>query len=296
MTLIPPIPSASVGSTSGGGLLDSIKGAMGGVGGAAAPTSPDGSIGLFDGVGKRALIGGAIGAGVGFLPFIPGGPILGGIMGALGGVAMGVFSNWRTMNAIREENAATLAAMGVQVNDPVVQQALRDGNVEQLMQMTVQQGGGAAGQAPVQQSAAQGPVQQAVQSPVYAYGGGDLLAAAAAAPAAAVDPASQPATSGVAEIAPAQAGIAPAPSLAPSAPPAAIDAASNPSDAGIAPAQAPTADGPAATTVAAAAATATPEQLAQTLQVLQAQIDQLRSLLAAMEERAAERERLAAAA
>ncbi|MCW2949182.1 MAG: hypothetical protein JWN41_195, partial [Thermoleophilia bacterium] len=137
MTIIPPVAAVNVGASTGGGIIDSIKAAVGM--GSPSPTqtpgqtsSGDGSVGLFDGVGKKALIGGAAGAVLGFLPFIPGGPILGGIVGALGGAAMGVFGNWRKMQAIKAENQATLAAMGVQTNDPNVQQMLQAGKVDQL--------------------------------------------------------------------------------------------------------------------------------------------------------------------
>lgn len=151
ITTLPPVAAVNVGASTGGGIIDTIKGlipGMGGAAGGAAPTQTkgDGSVGLFDGVGLKALIGGAAGAAIGFIPIIPGGPILGGIVGALGGAALGVFSNWRKMQAIKAENQATIAAMGVQTSDPVVQQMMATGDVSQLaayaqQQAAVQQGG-----------------------------------------------------------------------------------------------------------------------------------------------------------
>ncbi len=143
MTIIPPVAGINVGHSTGGGLLDTFKNAISGITGGSTSTtqtttqtsSGDGSVGLFDGVLSKALIGGALGAGVGFLPFIPGGPVLGGIVGALGGAALGVFSNWQKQQKIRTENEATLAAMGVQVDDPEIQAVLKSGNVSQLIPM-----------------------------------------------------------------------------------------------------------------------------------------------------------------
>lgn len=159
MTVIPPVAAVQAGHSVGGGLIDSFKAMLPGASGSATQTTTqapagDGSVGLFDGVGKKALLGGAAGAALGFLPFIPGGPILGGIVGALGGAAMGVFGNWRKMEALKAENAATLAAMGVQVDDPVVQQMLKSGNVDQLQAYAQQQA--------AQRSAQQGGVTQGV--------------------------------------------------------------------------------------------------------------------------------------
>jgi hypothetical protein len=158
MMISSPVAAAQAGQASGGGLLSTLTG--GAVGGSAAPaqtSSGDGSVGLFDGVLKKALISGGLGAALGFIPFIPGGPVLGGIMGALGGAAMGVFSNWRKMQAIKQENQATIAALGVQADDPQVQKILQSGDVSQLIPLMQQQGAGVQ-QGGVTQS---GAVQQA---------------------------------------------------------------------------------------------------------------------------------------
>jgi hypothetical protein len=133
MTVISPIASVQAGTAHGGGFLDSIKSAIGMPTSQTTQQTGDGSVGLFDGVLKKALMGGAVGAAAGFLPFIPGGPVLGGIVGALGGAAMGVFTNWRKQTQIKQENEAMLAALGVQTSDPNVQQILKSGNVEQLI-------------------------------------------------------------------------------------------------------------------------------------------------------------------
>lgn len=164
MTMIPPISGVQVGAASGGGLIDTFKGMVGGAGasgGAPTQTAPkdDGSVGLFDGVLKKALIGGAAGAAIGFIPFIPGGPVLGGILGALGGAAMGLFGNYTKMQKIKQENAAMIAAMGVQTNDPRVQQALLSGDAQTLMALQQQAMAGQAGAGVVQQGGA-GVVQQ----------------------------------------------------------------------------------------------------------------------------------------
>jgi hypothetical protein len=149
MMVSPPVAGVNAGYSAGGGLLDSFKAAVGGATGQTGQTAQvdpgpkgDGSVGLFDGVLKKALFGGAAGAAIGFIPFIPGGPILGGIVGALGGAAMGVFSNWSKQKQIKQENEAMLAAMGVQVDDPAIQQVLQSGNVSQLIPMmqSAQQG------------------------------------------------------------------------------------------------------------------------------------------------------------
>lgn len=138
MTIL-PTAATNVGTTSGGGLLDSFKNAMagasGGAGGAPAqaPKQSDGSVGLFDGVGKKALFGGIAGMGLGFLPFLPGGPILGGIVGAIAGAGWGMFKNYKEMKAIREENAAVLAAVGVQPQTQEQANALLSGNLAPLM-------------------------------------------------------------------------------------------------------------------------------------------------------------------
>lgn len=169
MTILPPVAGVQAGHSTGGGLLDSVKNMISGVTGgeAAAPgqvdpgPKGDGSVGLFDGVLKKALFGGAAGVAIGFLPFIPGGPILGGVLGALGGAAMGVFTNWTKMKQIKQENEATLAAMGVQVQQPEIQQVLQSGNVGQLIPMMQQAQGSTPGQSagqvldPTQQQAAE---------------------------------------------------------------------------------------------------------------------------------------------
>lgn len=167
--MIPPVAAAQAGAASGGGLLDKFK-EMTGAGsadasGTATQAAPkgDGSVGLFDGVFKKAAIGGILGAGVGFIPFIPGGPLLGGIVGALGGAAMGVFSNWRKMSAIKQENQAMLAAMGVQSDNPQVQQILQSGKVGDLIPL-MQQGGGVA-QGSVGQGTGSGAQTAAQQGP-----------------------------------------------------------------------------------------------------------------------------------
>jgi hypothetical protein len=147
MTVIPPVAATQAGYASGGGIIDTIKNAITG-GTTPSPAQGgakgDGSVGLFDGVLGKALIGGGVGALAGFLPFIPGGPILGGIVGALGGAAMGVFGNFMKMQTIKKENEAQLAALGVQVNDPAVQEILKSGNVEQLLPLVQQQQAGGA--------------------------------------------------------------------------------------------------------------------------------------------------------
>ncbi|MCW2927590.1 MAG: hypothetical protein JWM86_1558 [Thermoleophilia bacterium] len=163
MMVLPPVAGAHAGQATGGGLIDTFKSAMAGATGGAAGTSQtpppgprgDGSVGLFDGVLKKALISGALGVGMGFIPFLPGGPVLGGIVGALGGAAMGVFGNWMKMKQIKQENEAALAAMGVQADDPAVKQILQSGNVSQLIPLMTQQGATGA----VQQGAT-GAVQQ----------------------------------------------------------------------------------------------------------------------------------------
>lgn len=165
MMVSPPVAGMNVGQSAGGGLIDTFKntlaGITGGAGAAPGKVDPgpkgDGSVGLFDGVLKKALLGGAAGVAMGFIPFLPGGPVLGGIVGALGGAAMGVAGNWMKQKAIKQENEATLAAMGVQVQDPNIQQVLQTGNVGQLIPMmqSAQQGGvqqGSATQKPVTQS------------------------------------------------------------------------------------------------------------------------------------------------
>lgn len=173
MTILPPVAGVQAGHSTGGGLLDSVKNMISGgaAGGAPAQVDPgpkgDGSVGLFDGVLKKALFGGAAGAAIGFLPFIPGGPILGGALGALSGAAMGVFSNWTKMKAIKQENEAMLAAMGVQVQQPEIQQVLQSGNVGQLIPMMQQAQGTTTQVDPTQQQAAQQQAalaqQQAIQ-------------------------------------------------------------------------------------------------------------------------------------
>jgi hypothetical protein len=165
MMVSPPVAGVNVGHSAGGGLMDTFKNTIAGITGG-TPSTPgqvdpgpkgDGSVGLFDGVLKKALLGGAAGVAMGFIPFLPGGPVLGGIVGALGGAAMGVATNWMKQNQIKKENEATLAAMGVQVQDPNIQQVLQTGNVGQLIPMmqSAQQGGvqqGAATQMPVTQT------------------------------------------------------------------------------------------------------------------------------------------------
>lgn len=182
MMVLPPVAAAQAGQASGGGLLDSFRNATGGAGAAPPPASADGSVGLFDGVLKKAAFGGVAGAAMGFIPFIPGGPLLGGIVGALGGAALGMFTNWRKMQAIKAENEAILAAMGVQTNDPQVKQILQSGNVSQLLPL-MQQG------AATQQAATQtGPVQQVTeQQQAAAIAQGQLPTA--------VDPSTAPAQS-----------------------------------------------------------------------------------------------------
>ncbi|MCW2961337.1 MAG: hypothetical protein JWM90_1724 [Thermoleophilia bacterium] len=163
MTVIPPVAATQAGYASGGGIIDNIKGMFTG---GAAPTQAgpkgDGSVGLFDGVVGKALIGGGIGAVAGFLPFIPGGPILGGIVGALGGAAMGVFGNFMKMQTIKKENEAQLAALGVQTADPQVQQILQSGNVSQLLPLME---GQSAAQTPTTQTTTQTGTQTGTQGP-----------------------------------------------------------------------------------------------------------------------------------
>lgn len=173
MTILPPVAGVQAGHSSGGGLLDSVKNMISGGTAGAAPGQVDpgprgdGSVGLFDGVLKKALFSGAIGVGMGFLPFIPGGPILGGVLGAIGGAAMGVFSNWTKMKAIKTENEAMLAAMGVQVQQPEIQKVLQSGQVGQLIPMMQQAQGTTTQVDPTQQQAAQQQAalaqQQAIQ-------------------------------------------------------------------------------------------------------------------------------------
>jgi hypothetical protein len=129
----------------------------------------DGSVGLFDGVLKKALFSGAIGVGMGFLPLIPGGPIIGGVLAALGGAAMGVFSNWTKMKAIKQENEAMLAAMGVQTQAPEIQQVLQSGNVSQLIPM-MQSAQGATQVDPTQQQAAEQQAALVAQQQAIAQG------------------------------------------------------------------------------------------------------------------------------
>jgi len=142
MTVIPPFAAVQAGHTSGGGFLSNLTGGLTGgaaAGGTTGPTQAvpgpkgDGSVGLFDGVLKKAFVGGAAGAVFGFI--LPGGPVLGGIMGALSGAAMGMFSNWSKMKSIKTENEATMAALGVQSQDPNIKQVLQSGNVQQLIPM-----------------------------------------------------------------------------------------------------------------------------------------------------------------
>jgi hypothetical protein len=147
MMISSPVAAAQAGHASGGGLLSTLTGGLvGGSPASATQVDPgphgDGSVGLFDGVFKKALISGGIGAAIGFIPFIPGGPVLGGIMGALSGAAMGVFSNWRKQQQIKQENQAMIAALGVQANDPQVQKILQSGDVSQLIPLMQQQGAG----------------------------------------------------------------------------------------------------------------------------------------------------------
>lgn len=189
MMINSPIAAAQAGQASGGGLLDSLTGASA-AGSPSQSSSGDGSVGLFDGVLGKALLGGAAGAALGaILPF--GGPILGGISGALSGVAMGMFSNFRKMSAIKQENQAMLAQLGVQTGSPDVQQVLESGNVEQLVPMMEQA-------MPVQQapSAAVDQSTNPNQSPVpvqAATGSGALDPTA-------VDPGLAPSSSGGGEI------------------------------------------------------------------------------------------------
>ena len=156
MTIIPPVSGVQAGHSTGGGFLDTIKNTVAGITGGAttgtgatAQVDPgpkgDGSVGLFDGVLKKALISGAAGVAIGFIPFLPGGPVLGGIMGAIGGAAMGVFGNWMKMKQIKQENEALLAGMGVQVQQPEIQQVLQSGNVSQLIPMMQQAQGTTTG-------------------------------------------------------------------------------------------------------------------------------------------------------
>lgn len=171
MMVLPPVAAAQAGHASGGGFLDSIKNAVGGATGQSGATQVDagprgdGSVGLFDGVWKKALFGGAAGAALGFLPFIPGGPILGGVVGALGGAAMGVFSNWRKMNQIKQENQAALAAMGVQADNPQIAQVLQSGQVGQLIPMMQSAQQGDPAQGVVQGVPTQAVGQAATQTP-----------------------------------------------------------------------------------------------------------------------------------
>lgn len=123
---ISPVASQSVGRASGGGLLDSLTG------GSSTPKQSDGSVGLFDGVITKAMMGFGIGAGIGMLPFVPGGFIVGGLVGSLVGAGYGIFKNYREIKAIREENAAYLAAMGVQPQTQEQAQALLSGNLAPL--------------------------------------------------------------------------------------------------------------------------------------------------------------------
>jgi hypothetical protein len=141
MTSIPPLAASQAGATSGGGLLDFITGGSSSATQAPPEAGPagDGSVGLFDGVFKKALLGGAVGAGIGFLPFLPGGPILGGIVGALAGAGYGIYKNFKEMKTIQTENQAFLASAGVQINDPMVQQALVQGNPQQILQIQAEQ-------------------------------------------------------------------------------------------------------------------------------------------------------------
>lgn len=176
MTILPPVAGVQAGHSTGGGLLDSVKNMISGsaAGGAPAQVQPgpkgDGSVGLFDGVLKKALFGGAAGAVMGFLPFIPGGPILGGALGAIGGAAMGVFSNWTKMKQIKQENEAMLAAMGVQVQQPEIQQVLQSGQVGQLIPMMQQAQGTTTQVDPTQQQAAEQQAALVAQQQAIAQG------------------------------------------------------------------------------------------------------------------------------
>lgn len=163
MNITPPAAGIQAGRTAGGGLLDSITGGAGATQGA-PPAQSDGSVGLFDGVLKKALIGGAAGVGLGFLPFIPGGPILGGIAGAMIGAGIGMFSNYRKMKAIKEENAALIGQLGLQPQTAAQAEVLLRGQPQMLLDPNItgapMQGGPAQGM-PMQQAPTQGiPAQQ----------------------------------------------------------------------------------------------------------------------------------------
>lgn len=145
-----PAVGVQAGTALGGGLMDSFKAAMQQAGaaqqggsiqqGTGLPTQVDpgpkgdGSVGLFDGVLKKALFGGMMGVGVGFIPFIPGGPLLGGVVGAIAGAGFGIFQNFRKIKSIQQDNAAFLGAVGIQPQTQEEAQLLMTGNVKQLYQ------------------------------------------------------------------------------------------------------------------------------------------------------------------
>lgn len=135
-----PRIATQAGTATGGGFIDSIKQqiaeAKAGAAGGATPAKSDGSIGLFDGVMMKAGIGSAVGSVAGaILPF---GFMVGGLVGAVGGAAIGMYGNWRKMNAIKQQNDAAAAALGVQTDDPQIKQILQTGQVQQLVPIMTQ--------------------------------------------------------------------------------------------------------------------------------------------------------------
>lgn len=132
-------PAVQPFAVTGGGFFSNIVGSITGQGqptgdatqGATPTQQADGSVGLFDGVLRKTMIGAATGVGVGFLPFIPGGPILGGIVGSIVGAGIGIFQNFKKIRQIQQENQAYLAAAGVQPVNQADQAALLSGNISQ---------------------------------------------------------------------------------------------------------------------------------------------------------------------
>jgi len=130
---------------------------------------------LFDGVWKKALFGMSAGVGLGFLPFIPGGPIVGGIVGAVAGAAFGMWGNYKKINVIKAQNQAFVAAIGVQPQTQQEADALLSGNLKQLY--TPQQAADATQQgAAVQQGTAQQAPQDAAAAQQQAVAQQQLLA------------------------------------------------------------------------------------------------------------------------
>ncbi len=116
------------------------------------PGDGDGSVGLFDGVLGKALIGGVAGFAIGALPFTPFGGVIGGLIGATLGAGVGIFMNFRKIKDIQSKNSELITAVGVQAVNQADASSMLSGGTGVLQ-------GGDPGQA-----ASQTPAQDASQT------------------------------------------------------------------------------------------------------------------------------------